>query len=435
MKSKKELQQIVLDLLNNPEYLILFGIDSNQFAALKPNEIWEYHVQIPGANPDDPPLGNINSNFPKADLDIIRDIYNNIEAGDDEATIRRNVTQQLELVTTRINQSKTSSYSSELEQFIQTVETMPNISEEQKEVMINTYIMGLGGAIREVPLYDPTQIGVVKKDELTGEVMTTQFGGHFGNAAGVYELIFQNTDTVSEFQEWLEANQLVEQGAFDDTKGVPSELLRIQIAKYMAWIDANKYVEPGTQDYANVMNYDIKSDPNNPFSNSAFLTGENLKHQKMFGLFLSEYKDNHDNVVSTYNRAQTSARFKKYMENVPGELGMEQMVENAFYATMNRLPTKNELKEQVSLLASSYIDEFNQMNEMYSFIDNMNMIKSPNQSWQVSPTDIELNQFVNTAEQTAQETFNAKYRDDINEATYASEKMKMDEAMLKSMFG
>jgi hypothetical protein len=114
---------------------------------------------------------------------------------------------------------------------------------------------------------------------------------------------------------------------------------------------------------------------------------------------------------------------------------MEQMVESAFYTTMNRLPTKDELKEQVRLLATSYIDEFNQMNEMYSFIDNMNMIKSPTQSWQVEPTDEVLNQFVDTATQTTQEDFRATYRDDINSATYAAEKMKMDEAMLKAMFG
>jgi hypothetical protein len=114
---------------------------------------------------------------------------------------------------------------------------------------------------------------------------------------------------------------------------------------------------------------------------------------------------------------------------------MEQMVENAFYTTMNRLPTKDELKEQVRLLATSYIDEFNQMNEMYSFIDNMNMIKSPTQSWQVEPTDEVLNQSVDTATQTTQEDFRATYKDDINSATYANEKMKMDEAMLKAMFG
>jgi hypothetical protein len=75
------------------------------------------------------------------------------------------------------------------------------------------------------------------------------------------------------------------------------------------------------------------------------------------------------------------------------------------------------------------------MNEMYAFIDNMNMIKAPNQAWNVDPNDVELQNFVDTAEQTAQETFNAKYRDDISTATYANEKMKMDEAMLKSMFG
>ena len=44
-------------------------------------------------------------------------------------------------------------------------------------------------------------------------------------------------------QDWLEANGLVEQGAFDDTRGVPSGLLRSQLSQYMAWIDVNKYVE------------------------------------------------------------------------------------------------------------------------------------------------------------------------------------------------
>jgi len=433
--TKKELQALVIDLLSNPQYSNLFGLNANEFAALKVNEIWEQHTQTPAANPNDPPLGSINSNFPKKDLDIIRDIYNNIKDGDNPEDIRRQINNQLELVTRRLSPDKYDSYSSDVEKVITIINNDETLSEVEKEQAINDYIAGIGGTLRTVPIYDPSQIGVVKRDMDTGEIQTKPFGGHFGDMAGVYELVFQNTDTVTEFQEWLENNGLVQQGAFDDTKGVPNGLLRSQLAQYMAWIDTNKYVDPGTQDYVNVMNYDLDTDLSNPFSNSAFLVGENLKHQKMFAYFLSDYKDNHSNVASTMDRANTAARFKKYMEGVPGELGMEQMVESAFYTTMNRLPTKDELKEQVRLLATSYIDEFNQMNEMYSFIDNMNMIKSPTQSWQVEPTDEVLNQFVDTATQTTQEDFRATYRDDINSATYAAEKMKMDEAMLKAMFG
>ena len=433
--TKKELQQIVIDILSNPEYSYLFGLNANEFAALKPNEIWEQHAEIPGVNPGDPRIGSKNANIPKADLDIIKDIYLSIKDGDDERDIRRQVNNQLELVTRRLSPDKYDSYSSDVEKVITIINNDPTLSDIEKEQAINDYIAGIGGTLRTVPIYDPSQIGVVKRDMDTGQIQTKPFGGHFGDMAGVYELIFQNTDTVTEFQEWLEANGLVQQGAFDDSKGVPNGLLRSQLAQYMAWIDTNKYVDPGTQDYVNVMNYDLNADPNNPFTNSAFLVGENLKHQKMFAYFLSDYKDNHDNRASTMDRANTAARFKKYMENVPGELAMEQLVEGAFYNSMNRLPTKDELKEQVRLLATSYIDEFNQMNEMYAFIDNMNMIKAPNQSWQVEPTDEVLNQFVDTAAQTASENFNETYRDDISAATYASEKMKMDEAMLKAMFG
>ena len=438
MTSKKEIQQMILDLLNNPQYLPLFGLNSNDFNALKPNEIWEQHSQMPGANPNDPPIGSINSNFPKESLDNIMNIYNSVEAGDDDYVnlIKQQVTTTLQNVVLTQNKNQSSSYAGDaIQTVIDAIMANDELTQAQKEQAINDYIAGQGGQLREVPVYYPDRIDEVRRDESTGEVLTRKFGGHFGDSAGVYELIFQNTDTIIMFQDWLEANGLVEQGAFDDTRGVPSGLLRSQLSQYMAWIDVNKYVEPGTSDYANIMAYDLETDPNNPFSNSMYLQGENLKHQKMFAYFLVDYGDNHDNVISTANKARTAARFQKYMENVPGELGMEQMVENAFYSTMNRMPTKQELKDQVTLLARNYIEEFNNMNEMYAFIDNMNMIKAPNQAWNVDPNDVELQNFVDTAEQTAQETFNAKYRDDISTATYANEKMKMDEAMLKSMFG
>jgi len=438
MTSKKEIQQMILDLLNNPEYLYLLGLDSNKFNALKPNEIWEQHSQIPAANPGDPDLGTINANISKEDLDKIRNIYNSVEAGDDDYVklIKQQVTTTLDNVILRQNPDKNSSYAGDaIQNVIDAIMADTNLTDAQKEQAINDYIAGQGGQLREVPVYYPDRIDEVRRDADTGEVLTKKFGGHFGDSAGVYELIFQNTDTVIMFQDWLEANGLVEQGAFDDTRGVPSGLLRSQLSQYMAWIDVNKYVEPGTSDYANIMAYDLQADPSNPFSNSMYLQGENLKHQKMFSYFLNDYGDNHNNVISTANRARTADRFQRYMEDVPGELGMEQMVENAFYLSMNRMPTKQELKDQVTLLAKSYIEEFNNMNEMYAFIDNMNMIKAPNQAWEVNPDDVEIQNFVNTAESTARETFNAKYRDDISTATYANEKMKMDEAMLKSMFG
>ena len=199
MTSKKEIQQMILDLLNNPQYLPLFGLNSNDFNALKPNEIWEQHSQMPGANPKDPPKGSINSNFPKESLDAIRNIYNSVEAGDDDYVqlIKQQVTTTLQNVVLTQNPNKDSSYAGDaIQNVIDAIMADTNMTDAQKEQAINDYIAGLGGQLREVPVYFPDRIDEVKRDEDTGEVLTTKFGGHFGDSAGVYELVFQNTDTV-----------------------------------------------------------------------------------------------------------------------------------------------------------------------------------------------------------------------------------------------
>ena len=144
-----------------------------------------------------------------------------------------------------------------------------------------------------------------------------------------------------------------------------------------------------------------------------------------------------DDILHYIKCKYTESYIHYYKGIVPENLCNKLINQNFNYkpSTYSTHQGKQELKEQVTILAKNYIEEFNNMNEMYAFIDNMNMIKAPNQAWEVDPSDVELKNFVNTAEQTAQETFNARYRDDISTATYANEKMKMDEAMLKSMFG
>tara|TARA_E500000081_G_scaffold120283_1_gene124771 strand:- start:3477 stop:4760 length:1284 start_codon:yes stop_codon:yes gene_type:complete len=426
--TKKEIEAAIRDALAAQHEL--FGLNPDDFASKSIEEIFGWHVQLEEYGPN---AGGLGSTFPKDDLDEISTIYRNIEGGADDTSLTQ-VQRILENVSLNLNRGKDFSYSNELEAYKQALDNS-DLSDANKEIALNTYIASLGGVVREVPLYKPDQIDEPMRDDKTGEILTQQFGGHFGDTAGVYEMLFTNTDTIVEFQRWLEANGLVEQGTFDNSLGQKSEVLRMQIAKYMAWIDTNKYVEPGTLDYQNVMTHQMDPNGLNPFDNSVSFAGEQLKHQKMFSYFLSEYSTDHDNKLSVLNRANTEARFKKYMEQVPGELQMEQIVEGGFFNTMGRLPTKDELKEQVSILAKSYVNEFNDMNNMYAFVENLNMIKQPNLSWQVDPNDIPMDSFVNTAGQTASEQFSETYRDDINIAAFAQEKRNMDKAMLKSMFG
>ena len=60
----------------------------------------------------------------------------------------------------------------------------------------------------------------------------------------------------------------------------------------------------------------------------------------MFAYFLGDYGDNHDNVISTANKARTAARFQKYMKMYQENLVWNKWLKNAFYSTMNRMPTK-----------------------------------------------------------------------------------------------
>ena len=157
-------------------------------------------------------------------------------------------------------------------------------------------------------------------------------------------------------------------------------------------------------------------------------------HQKLLNYFVGDYVSDVKNNQAIFEADATKERLKRFMEQAPGPLEMEQIIENAYFSMMNRRGTQSEIDEWGIKLASNYTDYFNDLNNMYNQIANVNMIQTPTMGWEVAADEMQ-NLFVDSPEFRAEEEFQQAYQDEISLATRAQDKRNQQEAMLKAMFG
>lgn len=421
MATKEEIQKLIIDALKRE--MDLFDIYSVDDFPGNTSQIWMLYGEEEGRTG-----GRTGSMISYDNMQKLRNYYLGGTENDLQA-----VNDLLSLI--RGKSSKDSnSRNAVVSGLIADIQANPNYSDEEKQLLIDSVIRGYSDEQRMVPKLDtsdPTKFDVYEYQD--GQLVEDTFGGHFGaGMEGVYELAL-NPQTIMEFQDLLEDEGLVPEGTFKDTYGQKSNTLRTELAKLMLWIDSNEYAVYGTSDYNNVMQQDLQQD-GGVFSHSSYLVGENLYHQKLLNYFVGDYVSDVKNNKAIFEADATKERLKRFMEQAPGPLEMENIIENAYFSMMNRRGTQSEIDEWGKKLASNYTDYFNDLNNMYNQIANVNMIQTPTMGWEVAADEMQ-NLFVDSPEFRAEEEFQQEYQDEISLATRAQDKRNQQEAMLRAMFG
>lgn len=422
MATKAEIQAMMIDAIKRE--MGLFGIYSlNDFPG-NVNKIWtDYYSET-----DQRTGGNRSSSVSYEQMQELKAFYDS--ATENDLTAFNN------LLTIIVGDTKsaTNSQNNVISALIDEINANTTWSDEQKQLMIDSVIRGYSEGQRLVPKLDtsdPSQTDRYVYEN--GVIVEDLFGGHFGaGMEGVYEQAL-NPESIIAFQELLEDEGIVPKGTFDDTKGQKSSKLRTELAKLMLWIDMNEYAVYGTNDYNLVMQQDLQKG-GGVFSHASYLQGENLFHQKLLNYFVGDYVQDMKQNANVNNRIATEERLAKFLEQAPGPIEMEGIVESAYYSLMQRRGTQSEIDEFGKKLAGNYVDYFNDLNAMYNQIANVQMIAAPNMGWEV-PADQVEGLFVDSPEFTFREQFQEENQPEISLAVRAANKRSQQEAMLNAMFG
>ena len=408
------------------EYAYLFGIDAATWSANMPTFFSEYYYPeqnrqggVAESSVSFEKLQQLRTYYDANNFDAFKEAIENIDADYKGRTVSANSTTQMLTA---------------FEQNLQAQLEAGTITQEMKDIQLDIFVRGLQNMVVKKPVIKVGQVDangvpifdVVETDEF-GNTVTKAWSGHFPEGMeGVYEENMSSQD-IMEFQDLLEETGIVPTGTFDSTRGRKSDKLRTEFAKLMLYIDTNFYAVPGTSEY-NVVN---SKDPVY-FTDDALLTGNDLFLKKLLGHGLQEYVKDVENNKKVMERLATQERLAQYMDNIPGELEREAAVEDYWMVTYGYQPSPKQLSDWSKSLAQSYWTEFDQVNNAYNRLKNIDMIETPQGTFQPDPE-----QFEELGIDSAAAVFAQKQQEEMGEeldlAGRAAQKRKMNYDVLRMM--